>query len=117
MKRLLIALAAAFLLATMTMAAAHAACEPRHRIPHGESECLSAEWKNHRPTVTNVPWNWGTARSSCSDLGRVVAKVDLRGTSDRIWHLHDNNVRRHNTSARIRHVYCCRDLGVCHRPR
>ena len=117
MKRVLIALATAFLLATMTMAAAHAACEWRHRISHRESECLSAEWKNSKPLMTLPSRNWVTAQSSCSDLGRVVVKIDLKGEMDRTWHLHDNHKRRGEYSAKIRGVYCCRDLGVCHRPR
>ena len=117
MGRTLTVLAAVLAISTMIMGTAHAACEWKHRIPHGESECLSAEWENPNRPLTISARNWVTAQSTCSDLGRVVVKIDLVHEMDRTWHLHNNQERRGEYSAKIRGVYCCRDLGVCRRPR
>ena len=116
MRRTLSILVAVFAVSAIMAGSALAACEWKHRIPHGDSECLTAKWKNHN-AVLGHPKNWVTAQSSCSDLGRVVAKIDLVHSDDRTWHLHGDNVRRGEYTASIRHVYCCKDLGVCRRPR
>ena len=101
-----LALALAFLL--VAPPEANAACEGSNRLYHGDSSCLSAGWDNGSWTSTNRTY-W--AKNNCSYAGKVVAKIDLKSASDRTWHLNDGSKRTGSGSAKIRNIYCCKDLS------
>jgi len=107
--------AAALALAVLVLsaAAAEAACGVRDRVSHRDSECLSASWHNSSTMAVN---NTYSVRNMCSDVGRVVVKIDLRQDMDRTLHLYHGNERTGYTEARIRWIYCCSDLSTaCNR--
>ena len=101
-----LALALAFLL--VAPLEANAACEGSNRLYHGDSSCLSAGWNNGGWASTNRTY-W--AKNNCSYAGKVVAKIDLKSASDRTWHLNDGSKRTGSGSAKIRNIYCCKDLS------
>ncbi len=118
MRRTLTILAVLMVLSTMTIGAAQAACESQHRISHKKSECLKGKWKNYNPLFGGfwaIGKNWVSAQNTCPDLGTVVAKIDLKATSDQTWYLNGPDERKTNPNAIIRGVYCCSDLGICSR--
>ena len=90
---------------------AHAACERAHRVPVHHAPCLDGGLG--RPgAAQRLVW----ARNTCSDLGTVVAKWDIAGLPDRTWHLRDSRERSERIpSVGLRGLYCCLDLGPCHR--
>ena len=98
----LIALALAF-----EVSPANAACHKDRRISRGDAECLSASWKNrglfrmNRYRVQNL----------CPGYGKVVAKVDIRGESDRTPHLTDGEERTGQSQRTIRSISCCSGPG------
>ena len=101
-----LALALAFLL--VAPPEANAACEGSNRLYHGDSSCLSAGWDNGSWTSTNRTY-W--AKNNCSYAGKVVAKIDRKSASDKTWHLNDGNRRTGSGRAKIRNIYCCKDLS------
>ena len=55
-------------------------------------------------------------RNLCPGYGKVVAKVDIRGESDRTPHLTDGAERQGQSQRTIRSISCCSDLGdLCNR--
>ncbi len=85
----------------------------RDRVSHRDAECLSASWDNYSGTALD---NTYRVRNMCPDLGRVVAKVDVRHDMDRTRHLPDGIERTGYTEGRIRWIYCCSDLSAaCNR--
>ncbi len=97
----------------LSAAAAQAACGVRDRVSHRDAECLSASWDNYSGTALD---NTYRVRNMCPDLGRVVAKVDVRHDMDRTRHLPDGIERTGYTEGRIRWIYCCSDLSAaCNR--
>lgn len=114
------ALTAALLISTVAPGPAMAECNSSDRIVHREAECLHA-WKKRKPQC----W-WGpvwacfltevSVRNECPDLGRVVAKVDLKDAEDMTIYLPDGHTWRESTLSEVRDIYCCSDLGHCNRP-
>ena len=101
-----LALALAFLL--VVPREADAACEGRNRLYHGDSSCLSAGWDNGGwDSVNRTYWT----KNNCAYAGKVVAKIDLKSASDKTWHLNDSNTRYGAGMAKIRNIYCCKDLS------
>ena len=64
---------------------AWAACGSSDRKSHRDSECLSAWWDNN---TWPSPSPFGV-QNLCPDWGKVVAKIDLKDTGDKTWHLND----------------------------
>ena len=90
-----------------------AACGVRDRGSHRDSECLQAWWDNKND---RYEYNTYHVRNMCPDLGRVVAKVDLREARDRTPHLDNGQWRIGYTDNRIDWIYCCSDLStLCNR--
>ena len=90
-----------------------AACGVRDRVSHRDSECLQAWWDNKND---RYEYNTYHVRNMCSELGRVVAKVDLREARDRTPHLDNGQWRFGYTNNRIDWIYCCSDLStLCNR--
>lgn len=90
-----------------------AACGVRDRVSHRDSECLQAWWDNKN---NKYEYNTYHVRNMCSELGRVVAKVDLREARDRTPYLDNSQWRIGYTDNRIDWIYCCSDLStLCNR--
>lgn len=107
--------AAALALAVLVLsaAAAEAACGVRDRVSHEDAQCLSAWW--HNTSSVNLDSKYGV-RNMCSDLGRVVVKIDMRHDMDRTLHLYNGYERTAYVDGRIRGIHCCSDLSVaCNR--
>ena len=104
-RTILVAVTAA--LAAVLSGQADAACGSSQRVSHDDVDCLDAEWHNKplgRATVK--------ARNLCSNLGKVVAKVDRKIGSDYTWHLSSGDWRDEKASHyHVRGVYCCKDLS------
>ena len=104
-RTILVAVTAA--LAAVLSGQADAACGSSQRVSHDDVDCLDAEWHNK---------SWGKAtvkaRNLCSNLGKVVAKVDRKSGSDYTWHLSSGDWRDEKDSHyHVRGVYCCKDLS------
>ena len=109
--RPLLALAIAALV--LQAPAVEAACGKKHRVSHRDSECLSAWWENHNSMYRHNVYH---VRNMCPELGRVVAKVDLKEEMDRTMYLDNGATRSGKTKFRIRWIYCCADLSrLCNR--
>ncbi len=84
-------------------------CDNAYRVDHGQSECLQAWWKNSkwpdRPTTS-----YG-ARNLCSEYGKVVAKISRKGIVDTQWTLKGSNERTGGSTAKVKRIYCCKDLS------
>ena len=107
--------AAALALAVLVLSAAavEAACGIRDRVSHEDAQCLSAWW--HNTSSVNLDSKYGV-RNMCSDLGRVVVKIDMRHDMDRTLHLYNGYERTAYVDGRIRGIHCCSDLSVaCNR--
>ena len=87
---------------------AYAACGSSNRIASSSANCLSAGWDNGTHLWTH---SYVEARNDCSDLGTVVAKVDIRDGRDFTWHLTNGNIRYGQSDHNFRGVYCCSDLS------
>ena len=97
----------AFVLIVAVAGEAKASCTGSDRVSRDNAECLSGWWDNNTWPKNST---FG-AQNLCSDWGKVVAKVDISGASDRTWHLADGGKRRGSTSNSVRNIYCCQDLG------
>ena len=97
----------AFALIVTVAGEAYASCTGSDRVSRDNAECLSGWWDNNTWPQNST---FG-AQNLCPDWGKVVAKVDISGASDRTWHLADGSKRRGSTSNSIRNIYCCQDLG------
>ena len=107
--------AAALALAVLVLSAVavEAACGIRDRVSHEDAQCLSAWW--HNTSSVNLDSKYGV-RNMCSDLGRVVVKIDMRHDMDRTLHLYNGYERTAYVDGRIRGIHCCSDLSVaCNR--
>ena len=97
----------------LSAAAVEAACGVRDRVSHEDAQCLSAWW--HNTSSVNLDNKYGV-RNMCSDLGRVVVKIDIRHDMDRTLHLYNGYERTAYVEGRIRGIHCCSDLSVaCNR--
>ncbi len=97
----------------LSAAAVEAACGVRDRVSHEDAQCLSAWW--HNTSSVNLDNKYGV-RNMCSDLGRVVVKIDIRHDMDRTLHLYNGYERTAYVDGRIRGIHCCSDLSVaCNR--
>ncbi len=106
----LIGLMALAVLAATALApgSAYAACGSSNRIASSSANCLNASWDNGTHLWTHSS---ASARNVCSDLGTVVAKVDIRGATDWTWHLTNDTTRQGTSDHNFRGVYCCSDLS------
>ena len=94
---------------------AHAACESSKRLHGGFAQCLEAQtWQ------TSCGWlckeHHFKARNRCHDLGKLVAKVDIRNENDVTWTfpIYDTSWKQGVNSGvdpYVRGVYCCTDLS------
>ena len=109
LNRLIGLMALAVLAATaLAPGSAYAACGSSNRIASSSANCLNASWDNGTHLWTHSS---ASARNVCSDLGTVVAKVDIRGATDWTWHLTNDTTRQGTSDHNFRGVYCCSDLS------
>ena len=91
-------------------AVVEAACGKSNRMSHRDADCLSAWWDNNNHD--SYQYNTFHVQNVCPSLGRVVAKVDLRDTTDRTLYLDNGATRSGHTKFPIRWIYCCTDLST-----
>ena len=97
---------------------AHASCGIGERIDFRDAGCLRAEWDNKAlPSSPNIV----KTQNRCSDIGDVVARVDVDGKipgdfGDFTVVLTDGRLSQTNTSYKVKGVYCCEDFSdLCNR--
>lgn len=101
---------AAAMLSPFVAGSAQAACEWADRIDKDAAECLSGGWQNQAWPKKDTAW----VRNECSELGKVVAKVDREGAADWTPTLRtDVKLYMSGSTGNIRGIYCCSDLGIC----
>ena len=99
----------ALALGVMLVGQAHASCsDDGDRIDYEDAECLAAEWNNYlgfTPALIAV-------KNKCSDLGKVVARIDIWGHPGYTIHLTDGLwVENSPGFTYIQDIYCCTDLS------
>ena len=92
---------------------AHASCVSSERIDFRNADCLSAEWDNKN--LSSSP-NIVKTQNRCSDIGDVVARVDVDGKipgdfGDFTVVLTDGRLRTTNTPYKVKGVYCCENFS------
>ena len=98
-----------FVLGSVTAAAY---CGKSDRIGHRDSECVEAFWDN----TDFIGMNYFHVRNACAAYGRVVAKIDLKGTGDRTWQIAGEDWRHGSSLHRVREISCCSDKStLCNR--
>lgn len=98
----------------------HASCTGSNRLSLDEAYCLDGGWNNScnaRIFGKCISWSstyWVEADYFCTQGNTVVAKIDLKGHTDKTWHQNDSNRRSgsHGTTT-VNGIYCCKDLGFC----
>ena len=94
---------------TLLAADAQARCTGKDRVSVFRSDCASA-WHGR-----NLWRSALGAQNLCPKLGTVVIKWDLKSHKDQTWWLKTGKKRRTKTAAKVRGMYCCKDLGICDR--
>lgn len=97
----------ALVLSVLAVSQVDAACTGGNRISHGAAECLEAGWNNTQYMFGSA----FTVRNMCPAYGKVVAKIDLKSSADKTWHLENGDSRSGESFAKVRGINCCRDLG------
>ena len=116
MKSLMILIATLAL--TLVGVHAQAACESNQRISDADSDCLESEqWHSYIGSQRRDHYK---ARNLCHDLGKMVAKADIKNGADqtRTFNYGFTGWREgHATSPRsVQSVTCCTDLStLCNR--
>ena len=106
-------------LAVTVAGQAHAVCGPSQITNHEDADCLRADWDtSSSPSILNpIPV---TTQNLCSDIGKVVAKIDMDLFSSgsiesfRLEALHDGTPNVSYARSKIKGVYCCEDISqIC----